>query len=57
MPAPINIDLHGLQAQFGLQTKTIDEMTELCVKAVTSAIYSNWQNLAKKELHSTLPEY
>ena len=41
MPAPINIDLHGLQAQFGLQTKTIDEMTELCIKAVTSAIYSN----------------
>lgn len=57
MPAPINIDLTGLKAQFGLQTKTLEEMTELCVKAVTAAIYTKWQALAKKELHSTVPEY
>ena len=57
MANPVDIDLSGLQAQLGLQPKTIDEMTELCVKAVTAAIYARWQSLAKKELHSTLPEY
>ena len=57
MANPVDIDLSGLQAQLGLQPKTIDEMTELCVKAVTTAIYARWQSLAKKELHSTLPDY
>lgn len=57
MANPVDIDLSGLQAQLGLQADTIDQMTELCVKAVTTAIYSRWQSLAKKELHSTLPEY
>ena len=57
MANPVDIDLSGLQAQLGLQPKTIDEMTELCVKAVTTAIYARWESLAKQELHSTLPEY
>lgn len=54
---PIVIDLSGLKAQFGLAANHIDSLTEVCVQAVTTAIYSNWQAMAKKELHSTLPEY
>lgn len=57
MSKPIVIDLSGLKAQFGLAANNIDALTEICVKAVTTAIYSNWQAMAKKELHSTLPEY
>lgn len=54
---PIIIDLSGLQAQFGLAANVIDQLTETCVNAVTAAIYANWEALAKRELHSTLPEY
>ena len=54
---PIEIDLGGLKGQFGLDDKTIDQLTEVCVQAVTAAVFSNWEALAKKELHSTLPEY
>lgn len=54
---PIVIDLSGLKAQFGLAANHIDSLTEACVQAVTTAIYSNWQAMARKQLHSTLPEY
>ena len=54
---PIEIDLTGLKGQFNLDDKTIDQLTEVCVQAVTAAVFSNWEALAKKELHSTLPEY
>lgn len=54
---PIVIDLSGLNAQFGLAAKHIDSLTEICVQAVTTAIYNNWQAMARKQLHSTLPEY
>lgn len=54
---PIEIDLSGLQAQFGLAAATIDTLTETCVNAVTAAIYANWEALAKQRLNSSLPEY
>lgn len=57
MSSPIVIDLSGLKSQFNLAANHIDSLTEICVQAVTTAIYSNWQALARKELHSTLPEY
>ena len=54
---PILIDLSGLQAQFGLTAENVDDLTEVCVNSVTASIYSNWEALSKRELHSTLPEY
>lgn len=54
---PITIDLSGLQSQFGLAADTIDMLTETCVNAVTTAIYANWEALAKQKLNSTLPDY
>lgn len=57
MPQPINIDLSGLKDQFGLSDKDIDQLTEICVNAVTAVVYANWQAIAKQRLNSTLPEY
>ena len=57
MARPINIDVSGLGAQFGLTQAQIDDLTELCVQAVTAAVYANWQALAKQGLNSTRPEY
>lgn len=57
MPNPITIDLSGLQQQFGIAAKEVVKLTEICVKSVTTAIYANWEALARKNLHSTLPEY
>ena len=57
MPKPIEIDLSGLQAQFGLSANVVDMITETCVNAVTAAVYANWEALAKRELKSTVPEY
>ena len=54
---PITIDLSGLKGQFGIDDKTLDRLTETCVKAVTAAIYANWEALAKKKLKSTREEY
>lgn len=54
---PIEIDLSGLRAQFNLSSKQIDLLTETCVEEVTIAIRMNWEALAKRNLHSTLPEY
>lgn len=54
---PVEIDLSGLKAQFGLAVKEIDMLTETCINEVTAAIYANWEALAKKNLKSTLPEY
>lgn len=54
---PITIDISGLQAQFGLAASKIDMLTEVCVNAVTAAIYMNWEAIAKQKLNSTLPEY
>lgn len=54
---PITIDLSGLKNKLGLDDTVVDQLTETCVNAVTSAIYSRWEALAKKELQSTLPEY
>ena len=56
MPKPIIIDLSGLQQQFQLAADNVDKLTEICVKQVTVAVFSNWQALARKHLHSTLPE-
>lgn len=57
MPKPIIIDLSGLQQQFQIAADNVDKLTEICVKQVTVAVFSNWQALARKHLHSTLPEY
>lgn len=57
MANPIEIDLSGLEQQFGLAASNIDKLTEICVQSVTAAIYSNWQALARQHLHSTLAEY
>lgn len=57
MPAPIEIDLSGLSGQFGLSAQVIEQLTEICVKAVTATVYKKWEALAKQELHSTLPAY
>ena len=54
---PITIDLSGLKGQFGIDDKTLDQLTETCVKAVTAAIHANWEALAKKKLKSTREEY
>ena len=54
---PITIDLSGLRGQCGIDDKTLDQLTETCVKAVTAAIYANWEALAKKKLKSTREEY
>ena len=54
---PITIDLSGLKGQFGIDDKTLDQLTETCVKAVTAAIHANWEALAKKKLKSTCEEY
>lgn len=54
---PITIDLSGLGQQFNLGEDVIDSLTETSVNAVTASIYSNWEAIAKKNLHSTLPEY
>lgn len=54
---PITIDLSGLKGQFGIDDKTLDQLTETCVKAVTASIYANWEALAKKKLKSTREEY
>lgn len=55
--APITIDLTGLQAQFGLDAKSINQLTEICVQAVRAAVLANWTALAKQELASTREEY
>ena len=36
MARPINIDVSGLGAQFSLTQAQIDDLTELCVQAVTA---------------------
>ena len=54
---PITIDLSGLKGQFEIDDKTLDQLTETCVKAVTAAIHANWEALAKKKLKSTREEY
>lgn len=57
MPSPVLIDLSGLSKQFKIAADNLDKLTEICVQSVTSAIYSNWQALARQKLHSTLPDY
>lgn len=54
---PITIDLSGLKNQFGITDTQVDQLTEICVNAVTAAIYLKWEALAKQELKATLPEY
>lgn len=57
MIAPITIDLTGLQSQFGLDANTVNQLTEVCVQAVSAAVLANWTALAKRELGSTREEY
>lgn len=57
MVAPINIDLTGLQSQFGLDGNAINQLTEVCVKSVSAAILANWTALAKRGLGATREEY
>lgn len=54
---PITIDLSGLQAQFNLDGETLNELTEVCVNAVTVSVFSNWEALAKQKLKATASEY
>lgn len=54
---PIEIDLSGLKQQFGLDDKTVDQLTETCVNKVTAMVKQKWEALAKQELHSTVPIY
>ena len=55
---PITIDLSGLKQQFPeVDDQMVNQLTETCVNAVTAAVYANWQALAKRTLHATLPEY
>lgn len=54
---PIEIDLTGLESQFGLTQDQVDLLTETCVNAVSASIYANWLALAKQRLRSTAPEY
>jgi hypothetical protein len=54
---PITIDLSGLKQQFGLASNTIDMLTEVCIKSVTTQIHQNWVALAKKSLKSSRSEY
>lgn len=54
----INIDLSKLKGQFpGVTDAMIDSLTENCVKVVSAAVYSAWEGLAKKNLHSTTDIY
>lgn len=53
----ITIDLSNLRQQFKLSADNVSKLTEICVQSVTTAIYANWQALARQKLHSTLPEY
>ena len=54
---PITIDLSGLKQQFPeVDDQMVNQLTETCVNAVTAAVYANWQALAKRTLHATLPE-
>lgn len=57
MIEPIKIDLSGLKGQFGLDDKTVDQLTETCVNKVTALIKQRWEAEAKRGLHSTLPVY
>lgn len=57
MVAPITIDLTGLQSQFGLDANTVNQLTEVCIQAVSAAVLANWTALAKRELGSTREEY
>lgn len=55
---PITIDLSGLKQQFPeVDDQMVNQLTETCVNAVTAAVFANWQALAKRTLHATLPEY
>lgn len=54
---PIEIDLSGLQSQFGLAANEIDKLTEACVNTVAISVYNTWSSLAKQELNSTAPQY
>lgn len=54
---PITIDLSGLRQQFGLSAEQVDQLTQQAIREVTAAIYANWEALAKRKLHSTLPDY
>jgi hypothetical protein len=56
-PLQVQIDLSVLKTQFGLASQKVDELTENVVNKVTKEIYRNWEALAKKNLHSSLPEY
>lgn len=55
--SPIEINLTGLQSQFGLDANTVNQLTEVCIQAVSAAVLANWTALAKRELGSTREEY
>ena len=54
---PITIDVSGVGTQFNLASAEVDKLLELCIQSVTTAIYTNWEALAKQKLKSSLPEY
>lgn len=54
---PVEIDLSPLMRQFGISAQQVDLLTDVCLDEVSAAILMNWEALAKRKLHSTLPEY
>lgn len=51
------IDKDGMKAQLGLTDAQLDQLSEVCVSAVTAAVMAKWQAIAKRDLRSTAPEY
>lgn len=53
----VTIDRAGLKNTLGVTDSQLDELTEVCVSAVSTAVATKWQAIAKRELHATAPEY
>lgn len=57
MANPIEIDLGTVQSESGISDAEMEKLCEICVQAVTTAIFENWRKLAQQNLHTTLPNY
>ena len=54
---PIHIDITAMQKAYGLSDQTMNQLTEVCVNAVSAAVYATWEAEAKRNLRSTAPIY
>ena len=54
---PIHIDITAMQKAYGLSGQTMNQLTEVCVNAVSAAVYATWEAEAKRNLRSTAPIY